>query len=176
MQPVVFHIATSVDGFIAGPGGAVDRFSYAGHHVTEYLAAVAGYSAVVMGRRTYQFGLDLGVTDPYPHLETYVFSRSLTTSPSPRVTLVNGDVAPTLRRLRDREGKGVYLAGGADLASQALAAGLLDEVVLKVNPIVLGDGVPLFGKGAPFTSLSLRSTKTHASGVTVLHYDVQRAA
>lgn len=173
MQPVVFHIATSVDGFIAGPGGAVDRFSYAGHHVTEYLAAVAAYSAVVMGRRTYQFGLDLGVTDPYPHLETYVFSRSLVSSPNPRVTLINGDVAPTLRRLREQEGKGVYLAGGAQLASQALAAGLLDELIIKVNPLVLGEGTPLFGKGAPITDLKLRSSKTHGSGVTVLHYDVQ---
>lgn len=174
MQPVVFHIATSVDGFIAGPGGAVDRFSYTGHHVTEFLAAVANYSAVVMGRRTYQFGLDMGVTDPYPHLETFVFSRTLTKSPSPRVTLINGDVAPTLKMLREKEGKGVYLAGGAELASQALAAGLIDELIIKVNPIVFGDGVPLFGKGAPFTSLELRSTKTHSSGVTVLHYDVKR--
>ncbi|MGV3619313.1 MAG: dihydrofolate reductase family protein [Archangium sp.] len=173
MQPVVFHIATSVDGFIAGPGGAVDRFSYSGHHVTEYVAALANYSAVVMGRRTYQFGLDMGVSDPYPHLETFVFSRTLS-SPNPRVTVVSGDVAPTLRKLREKEGKGVYLAGGGELAGQALAAGLVDELIIKVNPIVLGEGVPLFGKGTPFTSLELRSTKTHSSGVAVLHYDVKR--
>ena len=174
MQPLVFHIATSVDGFIAGPGGAVDRFSYSGHHVAEFLAAVAGYSAVVMGRRTYQFGLDMGVSDPYPHLETFVFSRTLSKSPNPRVTVINGDVAPVLRKLREKEGKGVYLAGGADLASQALAAGLVDELIIKVNPLVLGEGTPLFARGAPITDLKLRSSKTHGSGVTVLHYDVQR--
>lgn len=174
MQPVVYHVAVSIDGFIAGPGGAIDRFPMSGDHVTEYLAALAGYSVAVMGRRTYQLGLDLGVADPYPHLDTWVFSRTLGESPSPRVKVVSGDVAATVRRLREGEGRGVYLCGGGDLAAQVLAAELVDEIVLKVNPIVLGEGVPLFGPGAPPASLELLATKVHHNGVVVTRYRVVR--
>jgi dihydrofolate reductase len=174
MQPIVYHVATSVDGFIAGPGGTVDRFSSAGDHVEDYLRDVASYSAAVMGRKTYQFGVDHGVTDPYPQLETYVFSRSLQRSPHPHVTLVSGEVTPVLERLRAGDGKGIYLVGGGILAKQALAAGLIDELVLKLNPLLLGDGVPLFEGGISSTGLVLRSTKVHHSGVTVLRYTVRR--
>ncbi len=173
MQSIVYHVAVSVDGFIAGLGGALEHFPVTGDHVTEYLASLSTYSSVVMGRKTYQVGLDLGVFDPYPHLDTYVCSRSLRRSPHPHVTLVPDDPLRLLGELRARPGKGVYLAGGGELAAQALAAGLVDELILKVNPLVLGDGIPLFARGAGAAALSLVSTKVHASGVVVTRYRVR---
>ena len=172
MQRITYHVATSVDGFIASSTGSVERFPVTGDHVDEYLAALATYSVVVMGRKTYQLGLDLGVADPYPHLETYVFSRTLTAAPSPRVRVVSGDVAAALRRLREQPGQGIYLAGGGEVAAQALRAGLIDELVLKVNPMAFGQGIPLFGQEAPPASLALRSAKVHDSGVVVARYRV----
>lgn len=174
MQPIVYCVAVSIDGFIAGPAGAIDRFSYEGDHVSDYLAELGRMSVAVMGRRTWQLGFDQGVINPYPQLETWVFSRSLAASPHPNVQLAAGDVGPVLTTLREQQGRGIMLIGGGVLAKQALAAGLVDEVVLKVNPFVMGDGLPLFERGAPATPLTLRSTKAHRTGVVVLRYGVDR--
>lgn len=172
MQRLSYHVAISLDGFIAGPAGELAGFVMEGPHVTDYLAAIASASAVVMGRKTYLLGLDLGVTDPYPHVPTYVFSRSLAHSPHPNVTLVQGEVAAELARLRAAPGRGLCLIGGGELAGQALAAGLLDELVIKVNPFVLGQGIPLFAPGTPRRTLSLTSATSYQSGVTTLRYRV----
>lgn len=174
MQPLSYHVAISLDGFIAGPAGELAGFVMEGPHVTDYLAALASASAVVMGRKTYQIGLDLGVTDPYPHLPTYVFSRSLAESPHPNVTLLRGAVAQALARLTAEPGRGVVLVGGGELAGQALAAGLLDELVVKVNPFVFGQGIPLFAPGTPQRGLSVIAATTYPSGVTTLRYKVVR--
>lgn len=129
-----------------------------------------------MGRRTYQVGLDMGVTNPYPHLKTYVFSRSLTESPDPAVTLVSGDPVPVVRALKKEQGKPIYLCGGGDLAGQLFAAGLVDEVVVKLNPLVLGTGVPFAAALPEPLRLELRDTRVYESGVVFLWYDVEPAA
>ena len=69
----------------------MDFFPHEGEHIPEYMAALRTYDAVVMGRRTYDFGLNVGVTDPYPWMETYVFSRTMKESPNPRVKVVAED-------------------------------------------------------------------------------------
>lgn len=172
MQPLSYHIAISLDGFIAGPAGEFAGFVMEGPHVDAYLQAIASASAVVMGRKTYQVGLDLGIVDPYPHVPTYVFSRSLTQSSHANVTLLRGEVAAELKSLLSRPGRAVVLVGGGDLAGQALTAGLLDELVVKVNPFVAGQGIPLFGPGTPWRALSLISATAYDSGVTTLRYRV----
>lgn len=172
MQSLSYHIAISLDGFIAGPAGEFTGFVMEGPHVADYLQAIASASAVVMGRKTYQVGLDHGVVDPYPHVPTHVFSRSLTQRPHANVSLLQGDVATELRGLLSKPGRGVVLIGGGELAGLALEAGLLDEIVVKVNPFVAGQGIPLFAPGTPRRALSLVSTTAYDSGVTTLRYRV----
>lgn len=172
MRKLSYYVATSVDGFIAREDGSFDCFPGEGAHVQAYLDSLAGYGAVVMGRRTYQVGIDMGVTNPYPHMKTYVFSRSLSESPDPAVTLVSGDPAPVVRALKEEEGKPIYLCGGADLAAQLFAAGLVDEVVLKLNPLVLGEGIPFAATLPEPLRLELRDTRVYDSGVVFLWYDV----
>jgi dihydrofolate reductase len=128
------------------------------------------YDVVLMGRKTYEFGLRLGVTNPYPWLEQYVFSRTMEKSPDPNVYLVSQDVLGFVRDLKENAGKDIYLCGGADLAVTLFAEGLIDEIVLKVNPVLFGSGIPLFSRVVEQTALELTGAKSYDNGVMLLRY------
>lgn len=172
MQRIGYHVAISVDGFIAGPNGGFAAFLMTGEHVEDYLSTLRAVGTVIMGRRTYQKALDVGVTDPYPHVDTVVFSRTLATSPHPHVQVVSTDMCAYTASLRGREGNGVCLVGGGQVASQLLRAGLIDELVVKVNPFVLGVGIPLFEGELASVRLHHVASKVFCSGVVVSSYRV----
>jgi len=174
-RKLIYNVATTLDGFIAGPGGALDLFVFEGDHVADYVATLRTYGAVIMGRSTYALGLDRGVTDPYPFLETYVVSRTMKHSPDPRVRVIAGDVAAFVRELKRAPGGDVYLCGGGDLASTLFADDLVDEVVVKLNPVLAGGGTPLVAQLAAPQKLVLASTKVYQSGVITLRYAVARS-
>lgn len=173
MRKLKYHVAITADGFIAREDGTFDCFPALGEHVTDYLESLKSYGAVIMGRKTYEVGLKMGITDPYPFLKSYVFSRSMKTSPDERVDLVNGDLPETIRKLKDEPGKDIYLCGGAELATQLLKEGLVDEVILKVNPLLLGSGIPVFSNIGRHVDLELIATKVYTSGVVLLSYRVK---
>jgi dihydrofolate reductase len=177
MRKLKYHVASSADGFIAHEDDTYGAFMQErlvkdSEHITDYLASFATYGAVLMGRRTYEPALKVGVTDPYPMMDTYVFTRSMKESPHPHVQLVSDDALGFIRRLKEQPGKDLYLAGGANFASEVLEAGLVDEVVLKLNPLLLGSGIPLVTKLQSFKSLELLSTRVYKNGVLLLRYAV----
>ncbi len=171
MPAIHYYVATSADGFIARADGSFDCFPMEGDHVAAYSADLAQFDTVLMGRKTYDVGLSFGVTNPYPSMKAIVFSRSMETSPDPNVELVRTDPVERVRALRAEPGRGVYLCGGGELAAQLLAAGLVDELTLKVNPLVLGIGTPLFA-GPSEVKLELISHRVFESGVVFLRYRV----
>jgi dihydrofolate reductase len=171
MRRLRYHVATTVDGYIGHEDGSVDGFVMEGDHATEFLETLQNdYDVVLMGRKTYEFGLRLGVTNPYPWLEQYVFSRTMEKSPDPNVYLVSQDVLGFVRDLKENAGKDIYLCGGADLAATLFAEGLIDEIVLKVNPVLFGSGIPLFSRVVEQTALELTGAKSYDNGVMLLRY------
>jgi dihydrofolate reductase len=171
MRRLRYHVATTVDGYIGHEDGSVDGFVMEGDHATEFLETLQNdYDVVLMGRKTYEFGLRLGVTNPYPWLEQYVFSRTMEKSPGPNVYLVSQDVLGFVRDLKENAGKDIYLCGGADLAATLFAEGLIDEIVLKVNPVLFGSGIPLFSRVVEQTALELTGAKSYDNGVMLLRY------
>ena len=176
-RKVAYHIASSLDGFIADETDGFSLFPTSGAHVEDYVASLGGYGVCLMGRRTYDMGRAAGVTSPYPMLQQVVFSRSLETSPDPAVELVRGDPAERVRALKAEAGKPIYLCGGGELAATLWEAGLIDEVLLKLNPILLGRGKPLFGgRGVRSDGLRLVEQKGYPTGVLLLRYAVTSAS
>jgi dihydrofolate reductase len=190
MRKLVYYVATTADGFIATTDGSFDVFLQRGEHMADLFArlpetvpghlreavGVSGpnrrFDTVLMGRRTYQVGLDLGVTSPYPHLRQFVVSRSLTNSPDAAVTLVAGDPLSAVRALKAEAGRDIWLCGGAELA--AVLAPVIDELILKVNPVAIGAGIPLFAGRIDPMPLALVHSQHYANGFTLLEYHVAR--
>ena len=173
MRKLKYHVACTVDGFIAHQDGSYDGFLIEGEHVTDYLASLNTYDIVLMGRKTYQVGLDVGVTNPYPTMRQYVFSRTLEKSPDANVTLVAENLIEVVKELKGEAGKDIYLCGGAELAATLLQANLIDEIVLKLNPLLYGTGIPLWAGVIRQTDLALMSTKVYNNGVVLLQYQVK---
>lgn len=174
MRRLAYYVAVTTDGFIAHTDGSVDGFLMEGAHVHEFMESLAAYDTVLMGRATYDFGRSFGVTNPYPALRQYVFSRTLRASPDPAITLVANDATALVRDLKsENTGKDIWLCGGAELASVLFAEELIDDLILKVNPVLFGAGKPLFSGPIEQQELLLTGTRAHENGVVVLRYRIR---
>lgn len=173
MRSLKYYIACTIDGFIAHEDSSVDGFSFEGEHVTDYIQSLDGFDTVLMGRKTYEYGLNLGVTNPYPTMKQYVFSRTMETSPDENVLLVSENIIEFIKELKNENGKDIYLCGGGELATTLFAANLIDELILKLNPVLFGSGIPLFSAGINQTNLELINNKIYNNGVVLLHYQVK---
>lgn len=191
MRELVYYVATTLDGFIAREDGSFADFpwddDFGGFLLKTFPetfpAQMRGeakrednrcFDAVVMGRKTYEVGVKLDVTSPYPTLDQYVVTRSLDDSQSEDVELIHDDVVGRVRELKQQDGRDVWLCGGGEVASLLHDAGLIDRLIIKLNPIVFGSGVPLFARGHDAASLELSDTKVFDSGHVVLWYRVVR--
>lgn len=174
MRKLQYYVASSIDGFVSGLDDSVDGFLGEGAFVDEFLAYQRQVGVVLMGRNTYDFGVRLGVTNPYPHLAQYVFSRTLSQSPDPAITLVREDAIGRVRALKAQPGPDIWLCGAGLLAAELLRAGLIDELMLKLNPLLFGPGKPLFAGEYPKTKLQLAECRPYENGVVFLRYLVLR--
>jgi dihydrofolate reductase len=173
MRKLVYHVATSVDGFIAHEDHSVNGFLNEGDHVGEYLASLQNdYDTVLMGRKTYDFAVQFGVTNPYPWLKQYVIS-SRSDGVDENVEVISSDPATLVLRLKSEPGKNIYLCGGASLSTSLLEQGLIDEVILKINPVLFGSGIPLTRVLPQFLPLDLKHSKTYSNGVLLVQYSIQ---
>ncbi|RZU23587.1 dihydrofolate reductase family protein [Streptomyces sp. BK239] len=193
MRKLVYYIAVSLDGRIAGPGGEFDFYpagderqaaAYAAwtnalypETVPTAFRAAAGladapnrhFDTVVMGLGGYRPALDAGVTSPYAHLRQYVVSSTLDPDVDPAVTVVPGDPLALVRELKREEGTGldVWLCGGGKLAGAVLPE--IDELVIKSYPVVAGAGIPAFDGAFDPTVFDVAERTAFPSGVTLTH-------
>ncbi|MEM7715026.1 MAG: dihydrofolate reductase family protein [Cyanobacteria bacterium P01_A01_bin.68] len=170
MRKLKYYVACSVDGFIAREDGSFNDFVFEGEVVNDYIESFKLFDIVLMGRKTYEVGLKEGKTNPYPMMKSYVFSRSIKAIPDENVELVSENGIELIRRLKNESGKDIYLCGGANLATMLFEENLIDEIILKINPFVMGSGIPLFGKVIKPTALELTDSKIYESGVLLVNY------
>ena len=175
-RKVIVHIATSADGYIARPDDDIDwltsRPAPPGFYGID--AFVKTVDTTVLGRRTYEESLRLGGKFD-PNSRTVVFSRHPAPADAPAgVEFVSGDVASFVRELREQPGKDIWLMGGADLIAAFLDAGAIDEFVISVVPVFIGDGIPLIARRHRQVELHLESVERFDDGLVQLHYSVQK--
>ena len=174
MRRVLYRVATSVDGCIAGRRGEFDWI--VPEPALDLSAVYATVDTVLLGRRTYELTLQPGAP-PWPAgWHVYVFSRTLVPEEHPGVTVVSVDAGETVAALRTRPGKEIWLFGGGSLFRSLLEAKQVDIVEVVVSPVILGGGVPLVETGAPLTDLALVESRSYPSGVVTLRYEVRYAA
>ncbi|HEU5157539.1 MAG TPA: dihydrofolate reductase family protein [Streptosporangiaceae bacterium] len=193
MRRLIYYVAATIDGFIAGPRGEVDFFPFEGEVARAILAeypetmpvhargplGVADsparhFDTVVMGRGTYEPALQAGIPSPYPHLRQYVVSTTLTATGESGDVQFAADPLRLVRELKTQDGMAIWLAGGGRLAAALLDE--IDELIVKRNPIVIGSGVPMFdGLFAP-TGFLPGETRSFEPGAAITTYVRGRAA
>lgn len=173
MRDLYYYVAVSLDGFIAEPDGSFDKFVWDDEFVKDFFAAQKQFDTVLMGRKTYEVGLNQGVTNPYPHLKSYVISSTLTLESNAEVEVISSDVISFVEALKKQDGKPIWLCGGGNLAGQLMENGLIDRLTLKVNPIFLGKGIPLFGEYKESAALTLENVKEYSCGISERSYTIK---
>lgn len=178
MHPIIYDVAVSIDGFICGLGGDISRFAQEGVVVEDYTARLENYATAIMGRATYEFGYRFGMQpgqNPYPHMKTIIFSSSLELPDTTDVGIQETCNAATIDAIRRRSEGPIYLCGGGIFAGSLLPMGQIDVLRLKRAPIILGDGVSLFGDTkAPF-GLEHTETRDYGGGYLFQEYRVLNA-
>jgi len=165
MKKVILYIATSVDGFIARKNGSVDwltKYNDSGEDYG-YERFLDSVETVILGNTTYQ-----EFKAPYGNKKCFVFSRT-NTGRENNITFVNGNVREFIGSLDDGIGN-IWLVGGAEIVKEFLKKNLIDEFIITIIPIVLGEGIPLFGEGIGEHELKIQNIRRYESGVVQLHY------
>lgn len=175
MRAIIYHVATSLDGFIARKDGSTTGFIESGEHVEDYLNQLKDYDTTIMGKNTYEYGYDYGLQPgqpAYPHMDHYIVSDSLAfTNQHHQVNLIKrANLIDTVHELKSQVGSPIYLCGGGLLAKELARLQLIDELIIKLNPILFGAGIHLFDGCCEGIILHQLHRVTYSNGVQMIHY------
>ncbi len=173
---VIVHIAASADGYIARPDGDLEWLTSrpAPEGFYGMNAFMGSIDTKLLGRKTYEVSLRMGATFD-SKCRSIVFSRHAPPADAPSgVEFVNGAIGPFVSRLREQPGKDIWLMGGGDLIASFLDEQAIDELVISVVPVFIGDGIPLIARRHRHVPLDLRSIERFGDGLVQLHYRVHK--
>jgi dihydrofolate reductase len=165
-------IGTSVDGFIARPNGELDFLPPGGGEPHGYQEFMATVDALVIGRKTFETVLAFE-TWPYGQKPVFVLSTR-TLAPAPLGAVVehmSGEPAEIVSRLDARGIRHIYVDGGVTI-QRFLQAGLIQRLIITRVPVLIGDGVPLFGRLPHDVKLQHIATRHYPSGLVQSEYQV----
>lgn len=172
-RKVILYISMSLDGYIATKDDDLSWLSIVQKEGLDY-----GYGAMLersdtylVGRKTYDVVLNLTGGD-FPQaaqLKCYILTRE-NKAPENGVTFYNGDIEALISELKSQEGKDIYCDGGGQIVKMLMEKDLIDEYIISVIPISLGDGIRLFQGGTPRLELELVSSESFDTGLVQLHY------
>jgi len=169
-----YHVAASLDGYIAGPKGEYDWI--VPEPAIDFGALFAQFDTFVMGRVTYEVATQAGTPPLPPGSSVFVFSRTMRQERSPTITVVPEVTEEAIRAIRAKARKDIWLFGGGQLFRSFLEGGFVDTVEVAIVPVLLGAGLPLIVPPAPRTPLRLTSHRIYPSGIAWLEYNVETLA
>jgi dihydrofolate reductase len=178
MRKIKLYIASSLDSYIAGENGNIDwLFSDSDYGYAKFYDSI---DTILVGRKTYDQSLTFEEY-PYKGKKVYVFTRSTEEKENKNVTYeveyIDEDIPSFARLLIQQssvEKKDIWLLGGGEIVSILLNAGLVDEIILSIHPIILGKGVPLFPSIKKRVKLQLQQSIPFKSGLVQLCYYVPK--
>lgn len=172
-RQVMLFIAMSLDGYIAKPNDDLSFLSIVKKEGEDYGYAefTANIDTLIVGRKTYDYVLrEIGATHyDNGQRDLYVISRVERPSVG-RTKFYTGNLTELVQRLKSENGKNIYCDGGAEVINELLKNDLIDEMIISVIPILVGNGTRLFKDGRPEQKLKLVNVKTFDTGLTQLHY------
>jgi dihydrofolate reductase len=169
MRRLVYSVAASLDGFIAGPQGEYDWIVQ--DPSFDFAALWERFDTLLMGRRTYEVALTRLNSLHSMGKKIVVVSTTLDPAKHPEATVLAKNVPDAVARLKAEPGKDIWLMGGGALFRGLLDAGLVDSIEVALSPVLLGGGVPLIPAGRRHTLQSVES-KVLPSGIVRLRYRI----
>lgn len=173
MRKISLFIAASIDGYIAKPNDDLSFLKIVEKEGEDYGYAnfTETIDTVIIGRKTYDYVLKEIGPSHYDNgqRDVYVITRN-ERPPVDRTTFYTGDLTKLVERLKSEQGKNIYCDGGAEVINELLKHDLIDEYIISIVPILLGNGTRLFKDGRPEQTLEFITAKTFETGLTQLHY------
>jgi dihydrofolate reductase len=187
MRSVTYSMGVSLDGYIVGPDGEF-QWTRPDEEIFRFVTdEIRGVGVHLLGRRLYETMLYWETADQDPSIDDanlewarlwkqlpkVVFSTTLSAVQG-NTRLASGNLAEEIERLRAESQEGDIAIGGATLAAQVAALGLIDEYEVRFHPVLVGGGLPFFSQDECRVDLELLETRTFRSGVVALRYRVVR--
>ena len=172
MRRLRYSVAASLDGFIADTNGGYDWIIM--DEDIDFASIFDQFDAYVMGRKTWEVTT---AADSAPAFggdkEVIVFSTTLKDPGRPGVKIVNTPPAETVRELKQKPGKDIWLFGGGSMFRTLVDANLVDTVDIAIMPVLLSRGIPIVSPGARVAGLTLdKCEKLPKSGIVMLSYSI----
>ncbi len=170
-RSTVLYIAMSLDGYIAKPGDDLSFLSIVEKEGEDYgyFSFLDTVDTVVLGSRTYDWILSQVPEFPHADLKTYVISRNKRPQ-NGNIEFYNGSLKELIQNLKEIKGKNIFIDGGAQVVDLLLQDQLIDEFIISIIPVLLGDGISLFKQNQPEQFLKLVDVQRFEKGLVQLHY------
>lgn len=170
-RKVILYIATSLDGYIAKPDDNLDFLTIVEQDGQDY-----GYNdfiqtvdTVIVGRRTYDKVASMGFDFPHRDKDAYIITRTPRSSIG-SIKFYTDNLTLLINKLKSEEGKNIFCDGGSEIVNELLKNSLIDEFIISVIPILVGNGIKLFKDDRPELKLELISVKSFEKGLVQFHY------
>lgn len=173
MRKISLFIATSLDGYIAQPNDDLSFLKLVEKEGEDYgyEAFTATIDTLIIGRKTYDYVVKEIGSSHYDNGQRDVYVITRTERPQVgRTIFYTGNITELVNRLKSEKGKNIYCDGGAEVINELLNHDLIDEFIISVVPVLLGNGTRLFKDGRPEQILEFIEAKTFDTGLAQLHY------
>ncbi len=177
MRTLSIFIAASLDGYIAKPNDDLSFLKLVEKEGEDYgyTEFTANIDTIIIGRKTYDWVLGKIGASHYDNGERNVYVITRNEKPGVgKTTFYTGDLTELVQQLKRENGKNIYCDGGAEIVNELLKNDLIDEFIISVIPVLVGDGTRLFEDGRPEQQLEFLGAKTFDTGLTQLHYKRKR--
>jgi dihydrofolate reductase len=173
-RKVILFIAASTDGYIAKPDEDLSFLSIVEKEAEDYGYSefINGVDTVIMGRKTYDWIMKEISRFPHPDKAAYI----ITHTPRPdrgNIKFFTGNPKDLIQKLKGEKGKNIFIDGGSEIIDIFLRENIIDEMILSIIPILLGDGIRLFREGRQEIRLKLMDSRCYDTGLVRLHYKKQ---